>query len=214
MKYSNQLLENKMFKIIKEIVYNIALAICIMLVGVLIIVYGFKFKLNNVLSDSQYPYFKAGDMVIIKEQSEYVEGDIVKFYDSNGTPVAHRLVCIYSTGGQTYYICHGDNNQSIMYERVPGSQYYSYWEDEAEYIEKQLMAGELTINELKDEDEVQVISASQIEGKVINHLNGMGYAVDYIKNHAALLAALVAAVWCVTAVSQNEIEIKRSLRLF
>ena len=38
--------------------------------------------------------------------------------------------------------------------------------------------------------------------------------VDYIKKHAALLAALVAAVWCVTAVSQNEMEIKRSLRLF
>lgn len=214
MKYSNQLLENKMFKIIKEIVYNIALAICIMLVGVLIMVYGFKFKLNNVKSDSQYPYFKAGDMVIIKEQSEYVEGDIVKFYDSDGTPVTHRLVCIYSTGGQAYYICHGDNNQSVMYGIVPNAKYISNWEDEAEYIENQIKTGAWTINKLKDDSLVQVISASQIEGKVINHLNGMGYVVDYIKNHAALLAALVAAVWCVTAVSQNEIEIKRSLRLF
>ena len=213
MKYSNQLLENKMFKFLKELVYNIALATCIMLVGVLIMVFGFKFKLNNVLSDSQYPYFKTGDMVIVKAQKKYVEGDIVKFYD-DGMPVTHRLVCVYSTGGQTYYICHGDNVQSVMYGEVPNAKYISNWEDEAEYIESHLKTGEWTINKLKDDSLVQVISASQIEGKVVNHLNGMGSVVDYIKKHAALLAALVAAVWCVTAVSQNEMEIKRSLRLF
>ena len=58
MHYNDQILENKPFNFFKQLMYNIALAICIMLVGVLILVYGFKFRLYEVLSDSQYPYFK------------------------------------------------------------------------------------------------------------------------------------------------------------
>ena len=66
MNYSDQILENKAFNFFKQLTYNIALALCIMLVGVLVMVYGFGFKLYEVLSPSQAPYFTTGDMVIVK----------------------------------------------------------------------------------------------------------------------------------------------------
>lgn len=214
MNYSNQILENKMFNIIKEVLYNIMLAVCIMLVGVLILVWGFKFQLNNVWSDSQAPYFTKGDMVIIKAKNDYEVGDIVKFIESDGTPVTHRLVCVHKTGGQTYYICHGDNVQSTMWGEVPTATYKSKWEDEAEYIKTQLETGAISINDLKKDTLVQVVSRSQIEGEIVNHIKGMGYVVEYIQEHKWLLIALVGAIWCVSFVVKNELEIKRSLRLF
>ncbi len=45
MNYNDQILENKSFNFFKQLMYNLALSICIMLVGVLILVYGFKFAL-------------------------------------------------------------------------------------------------------------------------------------------------------------------------
>ena len=83
MNYNDQILENKTFNFFKQLMYNIALALCIMLVGVLIMVYGFKIRLYEVLSDSQYPVFKKGDMVVVVPQKEYKVGDIISYLVSN-----------------------------------------------------------------------------------------------------------------------------------
>ena len=83
MNYSDEILENKSFNFFKQLMYNIVVAICIILAVCLILVYGFKFRPYEVLSNSQAPYFTVGDMVIVKGQDSYEVGDIIKF-DHNG----------------------------------------------------------------------------------------------------------------------------------
>ena len=145
MHYNDQILENKPFNFFKQLMYNIALAICIMLVGVLILVYGFKFRLYEVLSDSQYPYFKTGDMVIVKAQDNYEAGDIIKF-NNNGLAVTHRLLAIVEEGGKTYYVCHGDNVQSA---NPNSTTYTAKWEDDKAYIDSLKEQG-MTIQQIVD----------------------------------------------------------------
>ena len=216
MKYSDQILENKTFKVVKEILYNITLAICIMLMGVLVLVYGFKYQLFNVMSDSQAPIFRENDMVIVKEQDKYVKGDILQF-DYNGTPTAHRLILVYPSGGITYYICHGDNVQSTRYKKE-SNEWLSKWEDESAYIEGLLESGQETIQSLKDNridyGVLQIVTESKINGKVVKHIDNLGIVVKYIQEHYILLATLIGAIWCISYVVQNESETKRSLRLF
>ena len=79
MNYANPIMENKILNTTKEIVYNISLAICIILFGVLIMVYGFKYQLYEILSDSEAPYFVTGDLIVVKEKPEYEVGDIIQF---------------------------------------------------------------------------------------------------------------------------------------
>ena len=48
MNYKDDILENKAFNLFKQLIYNLALAICIMLVGVLVCTYGFNYELYVV----------------------------------------------------------------------------------------------------------------------------------------------------------------------
>lgn len=211
MNYNDQILENKAFNFFKQLMYNIALSICIMLVGVLIMVYGFKFRLYEVLSDSQYPVFKTGDMVIVKAQDKYEVGDIIKFNKEIG--VTHRLIGIKTENNVDYYICHGDNVQSA--NPANGSE-TAKWEDDAEYVES--IIDQYTIEELKTVSNrliqnVQIVNKSHIEGTVVAHIDNYGTYVKFIKDHYMLVIALVAGIWCVSSTVQNEIDIKKSRRL-
>lgn len=68
----------------------------------------FGFASATVVSGSMEPTISVGDMVIIKSQSEYEEGDIITFYDSSaGEYVTHRIITV-STDGQ--YVTQGDAN--------------------------------------------------------------------------------------------------------
>lgn len=209
MNYKDDILENKAFTFFKQLMYNIALAICIMLVGVLILVYGFNFKLYEVLSDSQAPTFVKGDMVVVKAQDDYKVGDIIKF--DTTIPITHRVIAVINESGKVYYICHGDNVQN-----ADGSyEGRGEWKDDKSYIED-LQEDGLNVAQIsaKCGNTIQVVNKSQIDGKVLTHVDNYGTYVKFIKNHPMLLVALVAGIWCISSTIQNEIDMKQTRRLF
>ncbi len=208
MNYNDQILENKPFNFFKQLMYNIALAICVMLLGVLIMVYGFKFRLYEVLSDSQAPYFVKGDMVVVKPQKEYKVGDIIKFDTS--IAVTHRLIAIKTENNVDYYICHGDNVQSANphngAETAP-------WQEDSQYVQS-LIDQQKSLEEIKNSTQnIQVVTLNQIEGKVVSHIDNYGTYFQFIKSHYLLLIALVAGIWCISSTVQNEIDMKKTRRL-
>lgn len=214
MNYNDQILENKAFNFFKQLVYNIALAICIMLIGVLIMVYGFGFKLYEVLSDSQAPYFTKGDMVIVKAQKEYKVGDIIKFDETNGVyPTTHRLIGIYENAkGEITYICHGDNVQSAKPDDDTSA--IIPWKEDAAYIQNLIDNEGYTLSEIKNKaTNIQTPTPSQVEGKVVADINNYGTYFNFIKSHYLLLITLIAGIWCICSTVQNEIDIKRCKRL-
>ena len=211
MNYNDQILENKPFNFFKQLMYNIALAICIMLIGVLIMVYGFKFRLYEVLSPSEEPYLPKGCMVVVKAQDEYKIGDIIKFdmTANKSLPTSHRLIAIMQDNGTTYYICHGDNVQNTdgTYSET------SDWEDDVAYVQGLIDQG-LSISQIKEEAKnIQTPELRHIEGKIIAHINNYGTYFQFIKDHYMLFIALVAAIWCISSTLQNEIDMRRCRRL-
>ena len=213
MNYNDQILENKTFNFFKQLMYNIALAICIMLVGVLILVYGFNYKLYDVESNSQAPYYFEGDMVIVKAQDEYKVGDIIKFDESSTKtfPTTHRLIAILKDSkGETRYICHGDNVQNLDRSEANGK-----WEDDAEFIRVLAEDKKQTFEQILNEHNqlIQAPTLSQVEGKVVNHIDNYGNYLEFIKEHPMLLIALVAGIWCVSSTIQVEMDIKKARRL-
>ncbi len=220
MNYNNEILENKAFSFFKQLVYNIALSICIILLFAIVLVYGFKFNLYEILSDSQYPSFKTGDMIVVKAQDEYVVGDIVKF-DFYGRPTTHRLVCKVENNGTTYYVCHGDNVPTSS--PFKGSETLT-WEQERDFLST------LTYDQIKGNEEIvssedptvkgtikgsqiQIIQKKDIEGKVLGHFNNYGTYFNFIKSHALLFIGIVVGIWCINGVIQNEIDMKNTKRL-
>jgi len=212
MNYNDEILENKAFNFFKQLMYNIALSICILLVGVLVMVYGFGFKLFEVLSNSQAPYFVKGDMVIVKAQDDYKIGDIIQFVQGANN-VSHRLIATYQDGGKTIYVCHGDNNESANpnagKDLVP-------WQEDSAYVQDLLdrygTFSSIPASE-KSPGNVQLVEKHQIGGKVVNHIDNVGSIVAFIKDHYLLVIALVAGVWCVSSVAQDEIELRKTRRL-
>lgn len=190
MNYSDEILENKAFNFFKQLMYNIVLAICIILVVCLVLVYGFKFRPYEVLSNSMAPEFVAGDMIVVKAQKEYVEGDILKF-DNAGLPVTHRLLDIRKVDGVTYYLCHGDSVSDLTQEDVKQMS----WE------------------EVLDDGTIQRVRLESIEGKVVASLKNWGSYFNFVSEHKLLIIAIIVSIWCVSATAQNEIEMKKSRRL-
>ena len=209
MNYNDSILENKEFSFFKKLMYNIAVAICIILLFVIVLVYGFKFQLYNVLSDSEYPNFVSGDMIVAVPQKEYEVGDIIKFsYIGETFPVTHRLIGITvdEVTGKTYYVCHGD---AVGSANPINNGNTAPWQSDSEYVQS------LTYQQIKDgkANNIQVIEKSSIDGKVVASFSGYGIYVTFIKDHVLLMVTIVIAIWCISGVIQNEIDIKRSKRL-
>ena len=208
MKYNDEILENKAFNFFKQTMYNLALVICIMLAGALIAVYGFGFRLYEVLSDSQAPEFVKGDMVIVKEQKEYKVGDIIKF--DTTLPVTHRLIAIYEEAdGTKQYICHGDNVQSAN----PANDDIAPWKEDSKYVQGLIDAGNDVAYIKQNTNNLQFVKINQVEGKVVNHIKNYGTYFNFIKGHYMLLVALIAGIWCFSSTIQNEIDMKKCRRL-
>ena len=207
MNYSDQILENKAFNLFKQLMYNLAVAICIMLLGVLVLVYGFKFKLYNVESDSQAPFYVKGDMVVVKAQESYEVGEILKF-DHNGLPTTHRLIYVMQENGKTYYVFHGDAVNDL-----DGSEVDYKWEDDSAYVKNLVENKNYTISQLSKDATIQCHTFDKIEGKVVAWAKNYGAYFTFIKEHYMLFIALVAGIWCISSLVQNELEMKRSLRL-
>lgn len=208
MNYNDSILENKAFSFFKKLMYNIALAICIILLLAIVLVYGFKFQLYNVESDSQYPYFVEHDLVLAVPQKEYEVGDIIQFTLDTKFPVAHRLIGIKKdeATGKTMYICHGD---AVGSANPANNGKTAHWTSDRDYVES------LTYQQIKDgkANNIQIIEKSAINGEIVGVFPQYGLYLTFIKEHTLLMVTIIIAIWCVSGVVQNEIEIKRSKRL-
>lgn len=216
MNYNDEILDNKAFKFSKQLVYNIALSICLILVGLLFMVYVLHFGLYEILSNSEYPYFKKGDMIIVKAQKEYEVGDIIKF-DQGTLPTSHRLIGIYHEGENTYYICHGDNVVSAMTINDKNDPLYNEnelldWRVDAQYIQSLIDEGK-TLKEIQQTARnIQTPNQNVVEGKVVGILANYGTYFTFIKSHYLLLIALVSGIWCIYTCIQNEIYLRKARR--
>ena len=61
---------------------------------------------------------------------------------------------------------------------------------------------------------VQIVTEADIEGKVVASLNNWGSYFSFINAHKLLIIAIIVSVWCVSATIQNELDIRRTRRLF
>ena len=207
MNYNDEILENKPFNIFKQVLFDIVLAICIMLAIALVLVYGFKYKPYEVLSDSMYPVFKTGDMVVVKAQDNYQIGDIVTYRLGTTTLATHRIIAIKESNGTTYYITHGDNVESPNIEN--GSTPVD-WDLDAEFLEDKTYEDILTNNY----PNIDILEFSDIEGRVVTSIANYGTYVNFIAEHKLLFIVMIIAVWCICATVQNEIDMKRTRRIW
>ncbi len=73
----------------------------------------FGYSPLTVLTGSMEPSIHAGDMVIIKNQSEYAVGDVITYTVNGGTSsVTHQITESYVEGGVRYFITKGTNNNA------------------------------------------------------------------------------------------------------
>ncbi len=79
-----------------------------------------------VLSDSMYPEFASGDLIIchVKSPEQVEVGDVISYYDPQSTAsavVTHRVQSITSEGGGLAFQTKGDFNNSADPVAVPGA---------------------------------------------------------------------------------------------
>lgn len=203
MNYNDQILENKAFKFAKQLMYNIAIGIVIILAFCLLFVYAFHYRPYKVLTASMHPAMKVGDMVVVHSAKEYKVGDVLKF-DQSGTgnlPTVHRIIAIKDGT----YVCHGDN-VAFQYQ---GENETWTWKQEAAVAEGKTLA------QLREEDKAlyQYVTPNQVEGKVVTTIANYGTYVDFISQHKMLFITIVVGLWCISFVAQNEIEMRNARRL-
>lgn len=199
MNYNDSILENKEFKFVKQLLYNIAIGIVVILAICLVFVYAFQFKPYKVLTGSMHPSIKVGDMVVVHKSNEYKVGDVLKFDQTETAqlPTVHRLLAIKD--GK--YICHGDN---VAYSFSTNES----WKEEADALSN------MTLAEIqRGSHNYQYVDAEDIEGKVVTTLANYGTYLDFIAQHKMLFITIILGLWCFTFVVQNEIEIRQSTRL-
>ena len=203
MNYTDQILENRWFNFFKQLMFNLGVLICVVLCGLLVLIYGFKFGVYEVLSNSQAPIFVKGDLIVTKPESEYKVGDILKF--TTTMHVTHRLIAIGKDG--TYY-CHGDNVQSVNPDN--GSKIVS-WQEDSEYLQGLIDSDvALTINNARD---YQAISKNQVQGKVVFQLDGVGAFFGFVKEHIVLCILLIVGIKYSCSVIEQELSYKKARRL-
>lgn len=83
----------------------------------------FPYKPVAVISNSMYPEFTRGSVLIVKtyNQDEIKINDIIE-YELNGNLIVHRVVDIEKEIFENYYITKGDNNTNVDFLPVTQSQ--------------------------------------------------------------------------------------------
>ncbi|MBE7076602.1 MAG: hypothetical protein E7374_01775 [Clostridiales bacterium] len=205
MNYNEGHLEYKTFNFFRQLLYYIALSVCVLLVVTLILVNFGGFKLSHVVSNSQKPYVYAGDMILVKTEKEYKVGDILQFDKGLDKSVTHRCVRIVEHNGKNYYVCHGDAVQN-----TDGS-YGKSWKWEVERLKN------MTYSEIANEnivDNVQIITEENIEGKAVMCFSGYGKCFEFVQKHTYLLIAMIVSIWCVCTTIEYELEMRNTRRMF
>lgn len=196
MNYKQETLKSKIFNFSKRLLCNTVYAVSIVTVVALLIVHFSFCAIYDVFSNSQYPVLKEGDIIIVQKQQSYKVGDIIKFHDEQtNLPIVHRLISIKSYQDKTYYVCHGDNVQSVtnFVTKDNNTPYLSEWENDSDFVEN------LSLQALKNEAQevVQIVEINNVEGKVITKISGLGYVFRFIKNNFLLI--LLSVLVCVKA---------------
>lgn len=206
MNYNDQILENKAFNIFKQFMFYIVLAIVIVMGGCLVMVYAFKYKPYQVLSNSMSPVYYKNDMVVTKAQNKYYIGDILKFTKST-MPTTHRIIDIKQNGNTTIYICFGDASTipAFQLEGLDVAQSYDNWKTFVQTTD-------LSILESGYGGALQFVESQYAEGKVVAVFKRWGGYYEFINNHKILLIGMVVGIWCVIETIQGEMEIKRGRR--
>lgn len=106
MNYRSNLKEVKEFTFVKDFIYNFTLALFITLLLCVLAVKIFNVRLDVVESDSMYPEFRTGDIVVVVPQDSYKINDVVEYKKGNSY-VSHRIVAYDETTG--VYKLRGDN---------------------------------------------------------------------------------------------------------
>ena len=79
----------------------------------------FGYQIKTVLSGSMEPAFQTGSIIVIEskeDRTQFQNGDIITFYNSNGVIISHRVKKVINNGAQ--YITKGDNNNGADLEPV------------------------------------------------------------------------------------------------
>lgn len=86
----------------------------------------FKYKPVSVMSNSMFPIFKRGDMVVTEKISEKDINEIQKYdiieYVLDNIIVMHRVIAIEKHGDEILFITKGDNNNNVDNRKVKPSQ--------------------------------------------------------------------------------------------
>ena len=217
MKYNDTPFENKAFSFVRQLFYNIALAVCIILIGFLIATYGFKIQLYEVLSDSQYPVYRTGDLVLVTKTNDYKVGDILCFDYAGDLNVTHRI--IYKgkdESGDTVYLVHGDALGSIQ---DGSNSTYVDWKENVKYLEnrsyaeiKQMVANSETSENNEKIFNCQMVKDENVKGEVVAKLTSYGTYINSIKSHAMLFIAILLGIWCIGGTIEIEMDIRRARR--
>ena len=206
MNYNDQILENKTFKFVKQLMYNIAVALCILLFVALVMVFGFNYRFYNVLTGSEEPYIYPGDMVIVKVDKNVKVGEIVKYNLASGTPVTHRLFAIVQdSSGNNHYFAHGDNNAKLNLATDKS------WQASVEAYKGKTYAD--IRGYMQDGDQLDDLTIDQIEGKVVNQISHFGAYFTLIREHIPFVVAMLVGIWGISATVGIELELKRATRL-
>ena len=216
MNYNDQILENKPFNFTKQLIFNFALSICIMLAIWLVVGYTCGYGNYNVLSASEQPYLMVGDLAIIQKTDKFEVGDLLHFKITEkipgveGNTAVHRLIRIVEYNGETYYICHGDNDNY----NVDGSFHKNNsggYQDDIDYINT------LTVQEIfnsQDLSNIQKVRQKDALGKVVNSVSNFGTYFSFVEENTILFITMVIGVWCVSSVIQTTIDINKTRRLW
>ena len=188
MNYKKETLESKIFNFSKHLLCNTLLTICIVFVGALLIVHFSNCAIYDVLSNSQSPEISEGDLIVIKGCREYEVGDIITF-QKYGIPftITHRILAIKECGNRKYYICHGDNETSVMsyFAQDKNLSYYSSWEMDSAFLKT------LDLRSITQAEEIlQVVEVSEIKGKVLFKVYKAGKIIRVLKSKGLLIAVL------------------------
>ena len=87
----------------------------------------FGITILGVVSNSMNPSIRKGNMIIVKKQNDYEEGDVITYIGSDENLVTHRIVRKY----ENVFITKGDNNNvedesEVKKEQIIGKVIYVF----------------------------------------------------------------------------------------
>ncbi len=113
-------------RIKKELIdVGIAVAVFVLIQGVLYAALGVFPPYRVISSSSMEPVYYEGDVVFIKKVNPsllQVDDIIVFEAEGDGIPIVHRIINIIEEGNTLYFVTQGDNNrfQDTYYHPLPG----------------------------------------------------------------------------------------------